>query len=93
MIYQNKPGINNSPVDLKRMSLSNEYKLHYTPTVVEDVPEHFPELFELLVGHFSANGFQPLRHKTLPQWLTDDIVRYQAQDPVQALLQLGHRAT
>lgn len=51
-----------------------------------DVPEHFPELFELVVGHLGANSFKPLRHKALPQWLTDDIVRYQTQDPVQALL-------
>lgn len=60
---------------------------------VADAPEHFPELFELVVGNLGADGLQPLRHEALPQWLTDDIVRYQTQDPVQALLQLGHCAT
>lgn len=58
-----------------------------------DVPEHFPELFELVVGHLGADGLQPLRHEALPQRLTDDIVRYQTEDPVQTLLQLGHCAT
>lgn len=57
------------------------------------VPEHLPELFELIIGHFCADGLQPLGHKALPQWLTDDVVRYQTQDPVQALLQLGHCGT
>ena len=60
---------------------------------VVDVPENFPELFELVVGHLGADGLQPLGHKALPQRLADDIVGYQTQDPVQALLQLGHRAT
>lgn len=41
-----------------------------------DIPEHFPELFELVVGHLSTDGLQPLRHKALPQWLTNDVVRY-----------------
>lgn len=58
-----------------------------------NVPEHFPKLFELVVWHLSADGLQPFWHKALPQWLTDDIVRYQTQDAVQALLQLGHCAT
>lgn len=57
------------------------------------LPEHFSELFELVVGHLCADGFQPLWHKALPQWLTDDIIRYQTEDPVQALLQLGHCGT
>lgn len=57
-----------------------------------DVPEHFPELFQLVVWHLGADGLQPLRHEALPQWLADDIVRYQTQDPVQAFLQLGHCA-
>lgn len=61
--------------------------------MVGDGPEYFPELFELLVRHLSTDGFQPLRHEALPQWLTDDVVRNEAQDPVQTLLQLGHCAT
>lgn len=58
-----------------------------------DVPEHLPELLELVVGDLGADGLQPLGHETLPQRLADDIVRYETQDPVQALLQLGHCAT
>lgn len=54
------------------------------------LPQYFSKFFELVVGHLSADGFQPFGHKALPQWLTDDIIRYQAQDSVQALLQLGH---
>lgn len=57
------------------------------------LPEHFSELFELVVRHLRADGFQPLWHKALPQWLTDDIIRYQTKDPVQAFLQLGHCGT
>lgn len=57
------------------------------------LPEHFSELFELVVGHLRADGFQPLWHKALPQWLTYDIIRYQTKDSVQALLQLGHCGT
>lgn len=54
------------------------------------LPEYFSEFFELVVRHLSADGFQPFGHKALPQWLTNDIIRYQTQDSVQALLQLGH---
>lgn len=57
------------------------------------LPENFSELFELVVRHLRADGFQPFGHKTLPQWLTDDIIWYQTQDSVQALLQLGHCGT
>lgn len=58
-----------------------------------DVPEHFPELFQLVVGNLCADGLQPFRHETLPKRLTDDIVGYETEDPVQALLQLGNCAT
>lgn len=56
------------------------------------IPEYFSELFKLMVWNLSANGLQPLRHEAFPQWLTDDVVRYQTEDAVQTLLQLGHRA-
>ena len=56
------------------------------------VPQHLPELLELVVRDLSADGLQPLRHEALPQRLADDVVGDQAQDAVQALLQLGHRA-
>lgn len=58
-----------------------------------DAPEHFPELFQLVVGNLCADGLQPLRHETLPQRLTDYIVGYETEDPIQALLQLGYCAT
>lgn len=57
------------------------------------VPEHLPELFELVIRHLGTDGLKPLWHKTLPQWLTDDVVRYETEDPIEALLELCHRAT
>lgn len=72
-----------------------DYFIHASYSTGEGypLPEHFSELFELVVRHLRADGFQPLWHKALPQWLTDDIIRYQTKDPVQALLQLGHCGT
>lgn len=71
----------------------SRYYASYSTGEGYSLPEHFSELFELVVGHLRADGFQPLWHKALPQWLTDDIIRYQTKDPVQALLQLGHCGT
>lgn len=94
-VYQNKHTVSNpSPLIIcYNKCLYYKNNTIYKHFEVVAVPEHFPELFELVVGHLGADGFQPLGHKALPQWLTDDIVRYQTQDAVQALLQLGHCAT
>lgn len=59
----------------------------------QHLPEHLAELLQLLVGYLSADGLQPFGHEALPQGLADDIVGDQTEDAVQALLQLGHRAT
>ena len=56
------------------------------------VPEDFSELLQLVVRHLGADGLQPFGHEALPERLADDVVRDQAQDAVQPLLQLGHRA-